>query len=242
MKTVVIGDIHGNPIWQDIVNYNLPKRVIFLGDYFDSFTVSPIDQLKNFQNILSYKNLNPDVEVIMLVGNHDHHYLPYIGNSNTSGYNRSFAMQYGEELMKADLKMAYQFNNYLFSHAGISHTFYTKYFNDEKDIDEVAENINALFHYKPKAFSFSDFYKDPYGDDVFQSPIWIRPRSLMNDNKNSFLKHNYIQIFGHTKVQKVDTKGAATNGRYFAMDSLETSGEYMIINKGIKFNSYKQHL
>jgi hypothetical protein len=242
MKTVVIGDIHGNPVWKNIIWHEKPKRVIFLGDYFDAYNISPIDQLINFKAILEYRDMYPEIEFVLLTGNHDHHYLPYIGNSNTSGYNSAFAMQFGEELMKADLRMAYQFDNYLFSHAGISHTFYTKYFNDEKDIEEVAENINALFHYKPKVFCFSEVYTDPYGDDVFQSPIWIRPRSLMNDNKNSFLKHNYIQIFGHTQMKRVDAKGATTNGRYFAIDTLATSGEYMIIDKGIKFNSYKQHL
>lgn len=242
MKTVVIGDLHGSNVWQNIIDYNLPKRVIFLGDYFDSFDISPIEQLKNFRNIVSYKNMNSDVEVVMLVGNHDHHYLPYIGNSNTSGYNAAFALQFGEELMKADLKMAYEFDNYLFSHAGVSHTFYTKYFQDEEDIKEVADNINALFHYKPKAFCFADNYLDPYGDDIFQSPIWIRPLSLIKDNRNSFLKHNYIQIFGHTQMRNVDVKGASTGGKYFCIDTLQTSGEYMIIDKGIKFDSYKNHL
>lgn len=37
LKTVFIGDVHGRSIWKDIVAQEKADRVIFIGDYFDSF-------------------------------------------------------------------------------------------------------------------------------------------------------------------------------------------------------------
>ena len=39
MKTIAIGDIHGLSIWKDIINKENPDKVIFIGDYFDSFDI-----------------------------------------------------------------------------------------------------------------------------------------------------------------------------------------------------------
>ena len=54
------------------------------------------------------------------------------------------------------------------------------------------------------------------------------------------LRKKVIQVVGHTQVERVDTKGGATGGRYYFMDSLGTSGEYMIIEDGeLSFNTWK---
>ena len=55
MKTVVIGDIHGRSVWKLIVNMEKPDKVIFIGDYFDSFDIKGVDQLSNFQDIIAFK-------------------------------------------------------------------------------------------------------------------------------------------------------------------------------------------
>jgi hypothetical protein len=77
---------------------------------------------------------------------------------------------------------------------------------------------------------------DPYGDNTYQTPIWIRPRSLMAVNKkhDKGLKKKYIQIVGHTQVNKLDLVGAqkAAGGRYYLIDCLGTTGEYLVIQDG----------
>ena len=65
MKTVVIGDIHGRSIWKLIVNIENPDRIIFIGDYFDSFNIKGEEQLNNFLDIIEYKK-SSGKEVIML--------------------------------------------------------------------------------------------------------------------------------------------------------------------------------
>ena len=48
-----IGDIHGNPEWDDIAKDALNKKhdIIFLGDFCDSFFQTPVEQLDNLKNI-----------------------------------------------------------------------------------------------------------------------------------------------------------------------------------------------
>jgi predicted MPP superfamily phosphohydrolase len=250
MKTVVIGDIHGRSVWKLITHIENPDRVIFVGDYFDSFDIKGADQLSNFQDIIAYKE-SEQCEVILLIGNHDHHYFPEIGNTGTSGYQHLFApsIQYVVGENRKHLQMAYQMDEYLFTHAGVSSVYMDQVFGkDGWNIDNVAEELNELFKYKPKSFTFGSYalmnkmsYLDPYGDSEDQSPIWIRPKALMRANKG-ILRKQIIQIFGHTQIDRADTKGGATGGRYYNIDCLGTSGEYMIIEDGkISFNSWKNN-
>jgi metallophosphoesterase superfamily enzyme len=44
MKTVFIGDVHGRDVWKNIIEVEKPNRVVFIGDYFDSFDISPAEQ------------------------------------------------------------------------------------------------------------------------------------------------------------------------------------------------------
>ena len=49
MKIVVVGDIHGHNSWKKILETEEAwNKVIFLGDYVDSFTVSSKEQRDNF--------------------------------------------------------------------------------------------------------------------------------------------------------------------------------------------------
>ena len=49
MKIIAIGDIHGRSIWKNIVSANSYDKVVFLGDYFDSFDIHTLDQIDNFK-------------------------------------------------------------------------------------------------------------------------------------------------------------------------------------------------
>lgn len=54
MKHIIIGDLHGKDCWQEIniENYN---KVVFLGDYVDSFTASNTAIYENLENIINLK-------------------------------------------------------------------------------------------------------------------------------------------------------------------------------------------
>jgi len=233
MKTVVIGDIHGRSIWKLIVHMENPDRVIFIGDYFDSFDIKGEEQLNNFLDILEYKK-SSGKEVIMLIGNHDHHYYPGIGDTGTSGYQKIFSYQIEPTIdaNREHLQIAYQMDEFLFSHAGVSSVFMDEAFGvNGWQVETLTDQLNEMFMYRPGVFSFNGL--DPYGDDEYQTPIWIRPRSLMRANRNT-LRTRFIQVVGHTQVNKLDLVGAekAAGGRYYLIDCLGTSGEYLVIQDG----------
>jgi len=243
MKTVVIGDIHGRSLWKLIINQEQDAdRIIFIGDYFDSFDIKGEEQLNNFLDIIEYKKTSGK-EVIMLIGNHDHHYFPEVGDTGTSGYQRIFKHQIEPTIdaNREHLQMAYQFDEFLFSHAGFSSKFMDSVFGEDGwKLETMVNDLNELFKYKPKSFEFGMAvsikkmsYLDPYGDNEEQSPIWIRPRSLMSANKNT-LRTEVIQVVGHTGVKKLDIDGAmkAAGGRYYLIDCLGSTGEYLVIQDG----------
>ncbi|MFN9953647.1 MAG: hypothetical protein ACK55I_11145, partial [bacterium] len=75
-------------------------------------------------------------------------------------------------------QMAYEVDGYLFTHAGVSSVFMDNiYGTDGWDVNNVVNDLNELWKHKPFAFEFTGW--DPYGDNIQQTPIWIRPGSLM---------------------------------------------------------------
>jgi hypothetical protein len=245
MKIIVLGDTHGRSTWKLAIHQEQPDRVIFIGDYFDSFEISGIEQIDNFKQIIQYKESNPQIEVVMLIGNHDHHYFPETGYTGTSGYQAGVGHSITQVIdeNRHHLQMAYGFGDYLFTHAGVSPVFMDRVFGkDDWSKESVVVDLNELFKYKPKVFEFSGL--EPSGDNAMQTPIWIRPRSLMHANKTheKGLKKDYIQIVGHTQMKKLDLTGSDkfTGGRYYFIDTMDSSGEYLIIqDNNITVNSVK---
>lgn len=220
MKLLVISDIHGRKIWEDIItDNNLWKnnrqdyKIIFLGDYFDSFNISGIDQISNFKKILNFKKNNSD-KVILLLGNHDYHYLKGV-NEHYSGYQSYLSFDI-EELLMDNLNLfqiCYIENKFLFSHAGISKSWLQ--FRDIK-LEDI--NINLQHNYKIFGFSPGKYFSS-YGDEIEQGPLWIRPNSL----RRNYLE-NYIHVVGHTHQSKV-----IIEENIILTDTYDTSKEYLII-------------
>jgi hypothetical protein len=229
MKTIIIGDIHGRDIWKQIITTENPDRVIFIGDYFDNFDISSVEQQHNFKQIIAFKETKV-MEVIMLIGNHDYHYFP--GFETYSGFQSGAApvIKMLLEENKHHLQMCYQFDNILCSHAGIGYDWLVE--QNKYESGSIPEFVNDLYKYNPYKFCFLG--TNPYGDDKTQTPIWIRPRSLMYGNKNTFLKNEYIQIVGHTRVNNIDIEGKATGGRYYFIDALDNaSPQYLVYEEGV---------
>lgn len=246
MRTVVIGDIHGRSNWKLAIYQEEPvDRVIFIGDYFDSFDISGLEQIHNFKEIIHYKKTNPQVEVVLLLGNHDMPYYPGFTDTAISGYQHRMAPSISQviEENKEHLQMAYGFDEYLFTHAGVSPSFMDGEFSPEGWVKEnVVKDLNELLKYRPSAFEFNGV--DGSGDNTYQTPIWIRPRSLMSINKKheKGLKKDYIQIVGHTQMRQLDLVGSDkfTGGRYYFIDTMDTSGDYLIIEDNkLRTNSVK---
>lgn len=122
--------------------------------------------------------------------------------------------------------MAYVNGNNLFTHAGVSKTWCE---DNAIDMEYLEQSINDNFAYQPSRFNF-DRYND-FGDDVTQSPIWIRPKSLLSDKIDG-----YNQIVGHTGVSELDIEN-----KYglILTDCLGTTGEYLIVTTLNERGEYK---
>jgi hypothetical protein len=245
MKTVILGDAHGRDLWKQIVEVESDAdRIIFLGDYFDSFDLPGVVQLQNFLDIIEFKK-NSDKEVVLLFGNHDYHYMPGYTGLGYSGYQHGLAYQFRDAISEnlEHLQMTYLFEDVLCSHAGIGMEWVERHFpntkiTDLQSVSMLVDSINDHFKYKPNIFEFNGF--NPYGDNTYQTPIWIRPASLMQVNKGTKLKENVIQVVGHTQVKNIFDSVKATEktmgGRYYLNDAIGTRGYLVYENDTFKPN------
>ena len=65
MKTIIIGDIHGRDTWKQIVEQEQDAhRIVFLGDYFDSFDIKGVEQLHNFNEIIKFWKNRENADII----------------------------------------------------------------------------------------------------------------------------------------------------------------------------------
>lgn len=69
MKTLILGDTHGRGVWEYIIEKEKPDKVVFLGDYFDSFDINFENQMVNFMRIINFKKKFKK-DVTLLIGNH----------------------------------------------------------------------------------------------------------------------------------------------------------------------------
>ena len=166
--------------------------MIFLGDYVSTHeNISSDQQCSNLEDILNYKEANPD-KVILLRGNHDLEALGYYW-AECSGHSRSVSryMISIKDRFLADTQWVYVEGNIIFSHAGISKTWF-------KNFD--FEDVNLINNCEPsEKFGFTpNSYRDYYGNSITQPCVWIRPLSLIQDALDG-----YIQVVGHTPFKTV---------------------------------------
>jgi predicted MPP superfamily phosphohydrolase len=228
MKLIALGDTHGRVLWKKIVEKYPTDKIVFIGDYFDTHGgTTGQGQLDNFNEIIEFKKANMD-RVTLLFGNHDFHYLS-AANEHYSGYQPVFHLSFKEVLNKAIdeglVQMVYVHDKYMFSHAGVTKTWCIEHdievvIDSKEVISSPERQINDLFKFKPTSFNFSGY--DCYGDDITQSPIWVRPASLYKDRLDQ-----YVHIVGHTTVTHIAPEGAEKTGMIL-IDALGTSEEYLV--------------
>lgn len=223
MKIIALGDTHGRPDWKTIVAETDFDKVVFLGDYFDSYEyISGQFQMKNFIELLGFKKANPQ-KVVLLIGNHDYQYLKSaFENYNSFNYFGGWEIEdllydtYKQNL----IQVCYLYDKFLFTHAGVTRTWARV---NQIDLNDVETSINELFRIKPMAFRYTPGKKfDPSADEICQTPIWVRPASLLRDRIEGF-----TQIVGHTIQPELILSDNIT-----FIDTLGTSGQYLSITDG----------
>jgi hypothetical protein len=199
---LAIGDIHGRAYWKHYLDGDFTEFYV-TGDYFDSFDLPFKQQIGNFREICEAARADPRIKLCL--GNHDYQYLGQISPQRYSGYQDRYEMSIYEILeQNIDLlKIVYTTpDKYLISHAGVSATFMKRM---KKNGVVNIEGINDAFLRDRDILTFTGY--NIYGDDVTQSPIWIRPRSLESDPLAG-----YHQIVGHTERRSI-TEQKVKKGR-----------------------------
>jgi len=210
MDVLFIGDIHGRDDWKDIAYEALPKfyKIVFLGDYVDSFDISGVEILHNLKEIIEFKKKYSD-KVTLLYGNHD---FAYINNySNISGYKINMYQEYKKIFRdNHDLfKIAWGYTNpyskkyTLATHAGLTRTYYNNYILTK--LKDPESKLYKLIDGNIEGFELHDFLNFLKDNEILwkigsvrggvgtPGPLWADHRELLHD------PYPYInQVFGHT--------------------------------------------
>lgn len=222
-RIIAIGDLHGKDCWKKI-NPKEYDQIIFIGDYVDSFTITPDKIINNLKELTDFKKQHSG-KVTLLLGNHDIHYMEY-PQYRCSGFNSFFQPDY-TELFRDNRNLfqaAVQFGNYLFTHAGLSRSFVkhnlTAYAQliEDKQI-HVADLLNSIHNSENQAVLHTVSTMRG-GADSFGGITWADYRETSVD-----LLPGYHQVVGHTPRKKI-SKVEGDNSSITYIDVLDTAEEF----------------
>lgn len=201
-----------DPFWNELP-FREYDKIIFIGDYVDSFDLPDDTILRNLQNIIFFKKAAPE-RVVLLLGNHDIQY--FIKGQICSGHRPSMhpILTHIFADKECDFKLAHfekgeKGDKWLWTHAGVTEGWYkelrSKVFNPNHRLyevyrdyteEQIAELLNVAFEAREGVI----FNVDPYsgGWDTWAGPLWVRPKML---NSSPLVGVN--QIVGHTVMKKI---------------------------------------
>jgi hypothetical protein len=279
-KFAALGDIHGRDTWKfemfgssyeferwvetcvnndiagfmaDQYPFNEFEKIIFIGDYVDSFDVGNAEMKKNLEDIILFKKTFPD-KVVLLLGNHDIQYI--VSNQRCSGYRPEMQHDF-YKIFNDNIRLfqiAYELPTYhtptLFTHAGVTEGWLNElreYFietpsHKREMFAEIAEYgivdlLNAAWELNVPTLYNVDSVSG--GSSKWAGPLWVRPHVL-----KLYAIPGYDQVVGHTPcagVQMHPNRGGETVT--YTIDCLEhyyvkgmenyLKGEYEVIKQAI---------
>lgn len=225
-KVGIVPDVHGNPKWKNWVTTFILEgvdEIVFLGDYVDSYNYEDDEILSNLHEILDFKKGSP-VNTTLLMGNHD---IQYYGNGNEyfcSGYRKS---------MYNDLHDIYNTPGYfdnlytigdtVFTHAGISSYWHSKYFTGYS-ITELLEEIPGIRTKRQGFDLLATVGRRRGGFDTTGGPFWADKAEILNYPISGL--HQYV---GHTPVNDLEVHRINDNTSITFCDTLGY-GKPIVVN------------
>lgn len=222
MKTLSIGDLHGLNVWKTFGD--IPQlltapfepeydKYIFVGDYTDSFSVSNVEILHNLKEIIDFKIKYLD-HVILLWGNHDIQYLTSFQEHGCSGFRPEAYWDLHDLFIRNKhlFQLAFQYKNYLWTHAGIHKGWY-KYQFPYKSAN-VADDLNKAFEKNMNCIFDVGYSRG--GLQNVGGPLWA-------DKTETWDKplENFHQIVGHTRIKEMIHRKIDINTSVTYIDCLE---------------------
>jgi hypothetical protein len=234
MKIISIGDVHGTSHWKKILfggdlqfenffkeyeenptSQTLDKypigncdRVVFVGDYFDSFVVGNAEMKSVFLDLIKLKRTFME-KVILLIGNHDIHYID--SHHRCSGFRAEMYHDFNQMMRENRelFQMAYQNGNYLWTHAGLTDSMWNLHciarLNQahrdgifDLTTFKYDEALNFLYEVGFMPILWAGRGRGGYSS--VPGVIWADKRELINDPLKGI-----SQIVGHTPVHSIET-------------------------------------
>lgn len=205
-------------IWK-VIDPKLYDKIIFLGDYVDSFNISDEQILTNLLDVIQFKKDNND-KIILLWGNHDLQYLFTFNYYGCSGYRDQ--MYYRLHKIYNDNKelfqMSYQINDTIWTHAGIHQGWYNQRFDKfAKHLPDMPPYLQLNTAFYEKHESLFDIGHRRGGYHNVGGPFWCDIEEL----KSKPIQY-YNQIVGHNRVKDI-TKIYKYNKEITFIDCLENN-------------------
>jgi hypothetical protein len=211
IPSIIIGDVHGSTYWKEAVKENPGCRYVFLGDYLDPYEEIEADKLiANLKDIIQLKKSQP-ATVVLLLGNHDLHYITDKIEQSTR-YDFDMAPKIAKLFSdNSDLfQFAYQEENCVFTHAGISHAWFVNDFKGDLNKNIADQLNNPTSEQEPALYACGEARG---GFTENGGIFWADIRELYEPLQD------YTQFVGHNRVKDI---AAHTNkgGRIIFCDCL----------------------
>ena len=212
MRIIVIPDIHGRKFWREVIEDNLSKvdKVVFLGDYFDPYNESNLeeDMIIMMEHIIKLKLNEPD-KYILLIGNHDCHYI-WNNYPRSTRYNNYSSKDY-HKIFCDNLTLfniGFIQDNTIFTHAGITEEWKNLCF-PELSILELGKKL-ASEKLNENALNFGylaaiSFYRGGFAEAGSCEWADIREHIDMDNSIKEVVpkgEDGVYQIFGHTQLKE----------------------------------------
>ncbi|MCK9476576.1 MAG: metallophosphoesterase [Candidatus Muirbacterium halophilum] len=249
LRVITVGDVHGFDTWKVPLNYFRPDEeetnlhlydyIVFVGDYVDEWDMNDAQIYKNLVEIIELKKKYPE-KVILLLGNHDIHYIYKDGNKCT-GFRESMYMQLNQLFTENQklFQLAFQYKNYLWTHAGLHKGWWKFQVEDQKfvirdgeklewlEIDKTGNVADILnFCYEARHQPIFDCGWARGGRQKVGGPLWA-------DKNETYKKplEGYHQIVGHTRIKEIkhyDNYKGDTSMTYVDCMHIEYNNYYTI--------------
>lgn len=215
MQTMVVGDLHGKyEIAERAIKWFNARpddsKLIFVGDYLDSYDRSVADQVTTLSLVLGACSTHNNV--IGLFGNHEMSYLHPL--QRCSGYKGTtqFHVNHMKDVMEKELKYYTWAGQYLVTHAGVSQYY----------LDRIGKSLDEyLDEGKYCDVGYARGGHAPVGGSLW-CDYWEEFEPI----------DNLPQVFGHTAYRPDDEyKGIVRypNTYNYNIDCLDRVNEVLII-------------
>lgn len=197
---IIVGDIHGDIVrMQQIVHLAGPEKMIFVGDFLDSFRYDIEDQIKCVDFAL---RLVEDERAVVIRGNHELSYMsPYCVCSGYSAFTKTLLEENKRLSRMNELFVDFVYlkdKNLLITHAGLNSVFAKEFSIDATNVEERLTEMAGL--------------------DYKTSPLFHAGRARGGSSKTGGIfwsdwhrEHSSVkglrQVFGHTVIHEIEAIG-----------------------------------